>query len=108
MSNSVAVGIDPEVQAQSGVLAIKSVGPALGTITIGNTYSIVWQVICASKLPATCSFTPVVTDVNGTTVKAWTDNIQVGTPGPIQMAPGAQLLVTMTVKVPASAVSANI
>lgn len=107
-SNSVSVGIDPEVQTQSGTLAIKSVGPALGTITIGTTYSLVWQVIAATKLPATFTFAPLVTDVNGATVKAWTDNIQIGTPGPVQLASGVQLLVTMTVKVPANAVSANI
>lgn len=107
-SNSVSVGIDPEVQTQSGVLAIKSVGPALGTITVGTTYSLIWQVIAAAKLPATCTFAPVVADVNGATVKAWTDNIQISQPGPIQLASGVPLLVTMTIKVPASAVSANI
>jgi hypothetical protein len=107
-SNSVSVGIEPEVQTQSGVLAVKSVGPALGTITIGTTYSIVWQVIPAAKLPGNYTFTPLVTDVNGATLKAWTDNIQVGQPGPIQIAPGIPLLVTMTIKVPANAVSANI
>jgi len=107
-SNSVSVGIDPQVQTQGGILAIKSVGPALGTITIGATYTIIWQVIPAAKLPGNYTFMPLVTDVNGTTAKAWTDNIQVATPGPIQIAPGMPLLVTMTVKVPASAVSANI
>lgn len=107
-SNTVSVGIDPEVLTQSGILTVKSVGAALGTITIGTTYSLVWQVIATAKLAATCTFTPIVTDVNGATTKAWTDNIQVGQPGPITLAQGAPLLVPMTVKVPAGAVSANI
>lgn len=108
VSNSVSVWIADDVPTQGGVLAIKSIGPALGTITVGTTYTLIWQAIPAARLTGKYSFTPVVTDVNGGTVKNWTDNIQINPTGPIEIASGVPVQVTMTVKVPPSAVSANI
>lgn len=107
-SNTVSVGIAPEVVVQSGTVAIRSIGPALGMIKEGNTYTLIWQVLAATRLPATYTFKSVVSNVVGASAKDWTDNIQVGQPGPVQLDSGEAISVTMTLKVPTGATSANI
>jgi IPT/TIG domain len=108
VSNSVMVSLAPEIVLQGGNVLIRSIGPALGTITIGGTFNLVWEVNSATRLPADYNFTPVVNNVVGATANAWTSGIQISPTGPIRLQSGVPVSVNMAVTVPAGATSANI
>ena len=108
VSNTVMVSLAPEIVLQGGNVLIRSIGPALGTITIGGTFNLVWEVNSATRLPADYNFSAVVTNVVGATTAAWTSGIQLSQTGPIRLQSGVPVSVNMAVTVPAGATSANI
>lgn len=108
ISNTVMVSLAPEIVLQGGNVLIRSIGPALGTITIGGTFNLVWEVNSATRLPADYKFSAVVTNVVGATAAAWTSGIQLSQTGPIRLQSGVPISVNMAVTVPAGATSANI
>ena len=107
-SNALTIRLAPEAIIQSGNVFVLAPGDALGTILVGNTYTLRWKVISRTRLPATYSFTTSVTEVVGASETLWRNGISLSETGPVELQPFVERVVTMSVKVPAGATSANI
>jgi hypothetical protein len=65
-------------------------------------------VISRTRLPATYSFSTVLRDITGASEAAWAAGITLSETGPVELQPFTPRVITMTVRVPAAAVSAKL
>jgi hypothetical protein len=107
-STSLACLVNPLVPQQGGQVVIEPTTPALGTIIVGNTYPISWQVDSQTILPATYRFALLFTGLTGSTVTAWKTASPITPTGDQQITRGAPITVTANVKVPTGASKATV
>ena len=108
VSNEIAARITAPVIAATGALDVRNISAALGTINIGQTYTLQWRIISQINLPRTILLEEKVSAVTGASEGIWLDAITLSDPGPFELASGASKDITMTVKIPPGADAASI
>lgn len=108
VSNELATRITAPVIAANGTLDVRNISAALGTINIGQTYTLQWRIISQINLPRTILLEEKVSAVTGSSEGVWLDAITLSDPGPFELASGASKDITMTVKIPPGADAASI
>ncbi|HEX8380605.1 MAG TPA: IPT/TIG domain-containing protein [Allosphingosinicella sp.] len=107
-SNSVKIHVVPKVVIPGGTVFVKYQGAPLPPIKVGDTYNLVWRVVSQLNVPQTFTLAPLVTSVVGSSHSAWLAAIKLAPATDVTLEPGEFVDVTMTVKVPSGATSANI
>jgi hypothetical protein len=108
VSNEVPMRIvAPQITPQ-GTLDVRSIGGALGLISVGKTYTIQWRILSQLNVRLDVVLEALVSGVTGSTEGTWLDNISLSSTGPFALDPGASQDITMTVTVPTGAQSASI
>jgi hypothetical protein len=95
---------------QSGSVYVAPLTDPIDTIVAGRSdpYLLRWTVISRTRLPATYRFNPVVWDIRGASENLWNAGITLSDVGPVELQPFAPRVITMSVRVPAAAVSARL
>jgi len=107
-STSLACLVNPLVPQQGGQVVIEPKTPTLGSIVVGNTYPISWEVDSQTLLPATYRFSLLFTGLTGSSVTAWRTASPIVPAGDQQITRGQPITVTANVKVPTGASKATI
>ena len=95
---------------QSGNVYVAPLTDPIDPIVAGrrDPYLLRGTVISRTRLPATDRFNPVLWDISGASRDLWNAGITLSEAGPVALQPFAPRVITMSVRVPAGAVSARL
>lgn len=107
-SNVVPIAITEEAKIQNGNFVFGPGQTAGGAVAVGQTLSITWNVQAVTLFDDTVALSLLVGNPQGATAAAWLATVAILPASPLPLLAGQTKQVTMSVKVPSGATSAQL